>query len=133
MAYHAARRRTRAAVLGAGVVLASSALVGVASAGQMEGSQARPVNVTFHNRSAAELAACVFGSGGRCTNGGIAPGATAQVQDPFNIKPRVVVAVFFAGRTESFERTVAAREQLCATVTDGRNGSLRLSVKSGSC
>jgi hypothetical protein len=132
-------RPRRVAVFGAGLLLAGSAVVtgttvGVASAAP-DTSGKRPVSVTFDNRSSQLISACVFGSGGRCTNGGIAAGATAVVDDPFNSKQKVTVAVYETGtgRPDSVERTVTAAKKLCGTVTEDRNGPLKLSVKTGSC
>ncbi len=132
-------RPRRVAVLGAGLLLAGGAVVtgttaGVASAAP-DTSGKRPVSVTFDNRSSQLIAACVFGSGGRCTNGGIAAQATAVVDDPCNSKQKVTVTVFETGTSQpdTVERTVTAAKKLCAKVTEGRDGSLKLSVKAGSC
>jgi hypothetical protein len=133
MARTFSHRLVRGAVLGAGLLLASTATVGVASATESSRQRLRPVTVTFVNDGRVGIAACVFGSGGRCTNGGVAPSASAVVADPFNRKQDVRVAVFRDGQRTSTQRTVAAEKQLCATVTNGRNGSLDLRVTAGVC
>jgi hypothetical protein len=119
------------ALLFASTAVATTTVAGVAYAAP----GTRPVEVTFDNRSHQVIAACVFGSGGRCTNGGIAAGATGVVADPFNSKQQVKVTVFETGTgtPASSTRTVTAAKQLCATVTEDRNGSLRLGIKPGAC
>ena len=132
-------RRRRVVALAAGLVLAASGVVTATTVGQASAESAasgdRPVTVTFDNQSSQFISACVFGSGGRCTNGGIAAGATAAVADPFNSKKKVRIAVLEAGTPNpaQVERTVTAKDELCATVTDGRDGSLKLRVEAGSC
>jgi hypothetical protein len=128
------RAPRRATVLGAALLLAAGAGV-TATAGVASAASARPVEVTFDNRSSQLIAACLFGSGGRCTNGGIAAEATGVVTDPFNVKQRVRITVFETGTgtPDSVTRTVTAQAKLCATVTESRNGSLRLNVKGGAC
>lgn len=132
-------RPGRAAVLGAGLLLAGSAIVTVTTVGAAsaapDNSGDRPVSVTFDNRTSQLIAACVFGSGGRCTNGGIAAGSTAVVDDPFNSKKKVRVMVLESGTAQprSSEVTVTAVKQLCGTVTEDRRGTLKLRVEAGSC
>jgi hypothetical protein len=130
-----ARAPRRAAVVGAALLLAGSAGVTAATAGVASAASGRPVEVTFDNQSSQVIAACVFGSGGRCTNGGVEAGATAVVADPFNVKQKVKITVFETGTGTpgSVTRVVTADKKLCATVTESRSGSLRLSVEDGAC
>ena len=129
-------RPRRAAVLGVALLFASSAAVATTFTGVAHATSAtRPVEVTFDNRSSQDIAACVFGSGGRCTNGGITAGAIGVVADPFNSNQKVKITVFETGTATpgSFSRTVTAKKQLCATVTEDHDGSLKFHVKSGTC
>jgi hypothetical protein len=125
--------RRRAAVLGIGFLFACGTVA--TASGANAATTKRPVEVTFDNQSSQDIAACIFGSGGRCTNGGIAAGATAVVTDQFNTRRTVDITAFETGTGTpgSVTRTVAATSKLCATVTDGRGGSLQLRVRAGAC
>jgi hypothetical protein len=124
----------RAAVVGVGLLVAGTTMITTTGAAYAASGH-RPVEVTFDNQSKQLISACIFGSGGRCTNGGIAAGATGVLDDPFNSKQQVKITIFETGTAtpESFSRTVTAVKHLCATVTENQQGSLSFRIKPGAC